>query len=156
MKAGTCLTIKVACLGAVGFWAPDIAVHAIRRNLFASNDVLALTVTMPLVLFVSWAAVAKYLGITAKASAIRMLLGIWLPGGLCMAIAASFSGGGFVGPDGLRGAVSVIGLSLLPIYTFIMATYDGSLGALLLVTAVLLIVWLLPLKRLKVQPQTQA
>lgn len=156
MKAGTSLTIRIACLGAIVFWTPDIAVHAVRRNLFGRSDVLALTVTMPLILFVAWTAGAKYLGITARAIAIRMLLGIWLLGGLCMTVGASFSGGGFVGPDGVRGAFIVIGMSLLPIYTFIMATYDGSLGALLLVTVVLFIGWMLPLRHFKVRPDTQA
>jgi hypothetical protein len=156
MKASAALTIKVAFIGAVSFWAPDIAVHAIRRNLFGRSEVLGLTLAMPLILLVCWVAVAKYFGMTAKAAAIRMLLGIWLLGGLCMVVGASFSGGGFAGPDGIRGAVKIIGMSLLPTYTFIIATYDGSLGALLLITAILLIAWLLPLTRLKARPQTQA
>lgn len=104
---------------------------------------------MPLTLLLCWVIVGKYLGISAKSAAVRMLLGIWLLGGLCMTIGASFSGGGFAGPDGVRGAAIVLGMSLVPIHTFIMATYDGSLGALLLVTAILLTVWLFPFSRLK-------
>ena len=156
MKAGTSLTMRIAFLGAVSFWAPDIAIHAIRRNLFGRFEVLAVTVTMPLILIVCWAVVAKSLGMAARAAAIRMLLGIWLLGGLCMAVGASFSGGGFAGPDGIRGAAIVIGMSLLPFYTFIAATYDGSLGALLLVTAILLLAWLVPFIRLKARRRTQA
>jgi hypothetical protein len=155
MKAGISLTTKAACLGAIAFWTPDVVVHAVRRSLFGRSDVLALTVTMPLILFVAWAAGAKCLGITARATAIRMLLGIWLLGGLFMTAGASFSGGGFVGPDGVRGAFTVIGMSLLPVYTFIMATCDGSLGGLLLVTAVLFTRWMLPLRRFTVRPNPQ-
>jgi hypothetical protein len=155
MKTGTSLTIKIACSGAIAFWVPDIAVHAVRRNAFVRSEVLALTVPMPLILLVAWFAGVKYFGITAKAIAIRMLLGIWLLGGLCMTVGASFSGGGFAGLNGVRGTAIVIGMSLLPIYTFIMATYDGSLGALLLVTALLFTAWLLPLGRCKARPDAQ-
>jgi hypothetical protein len=156
VKTSISLTIKVACLGALSFWAPDIAVHAIRRNLFGPSDVLALTVTMPLILFVCWTAAVKYLGMSAKAIATRMLLGIWLLGGLAMTAGASFCGGGFAGPNGVKGTAIVIGMSLLPIYTFIMATYDGSLGALLVVTVILFITMLLPFSHLKTRPRMQA
>lgn len=66
------------------------------------------------------------------------------------------TGGGFAGPDGLRGAFIVVGMSLVPIYTFIMATYDGSLGALLVVSLVLFLGWIFPLSGLRVKPGTQA
>ena len=36
-------------------------------------------------------------------------------------------------------------LSAVPIVTFMLATYDGSLGALLLVTVVAFVVWLVQL-----------
>ena len=74
-----------------------------------------------------------------------MLFGIWLLGGLAMMIGATFSGGGFAGPDGLRGALFVVATSLLPVYTFVMATYDGSVGALLAVSLVLFLGWIVPL-----------
>lgn len=57
------------------------------------------------------------------------MTGVWLLGGLFMMAGATFSSGGFVGPDGFRGALIVLVLSLLPPYVLIMATYDGSLGA---------------------------
>ena len=78
-----------------------------------------------------------------------MLAGIWLLGGLFMTMGASFSGGGLVGPDGARGVVFVLLLSLFPGYTFIMATYDGSLLALLLVTVAAFLVWILQLSKLQ-------
>jgi hypothetical protein len=84
-----------------------------------------------------------------------MLLGIWLLGGLAMTAGASFCGGGFAGPNGVMGTAIVIGMSLVPIYTFVMATYDGSLGALLMVTVILFIAMLLPFGRLKARPQMQ-
>jgi hypothetical protein len=71
-----------------------------------------------------------------------MLAGVWLLGGLFMASGASFSGGGFMMAGGVRAAGGVLLLSLFPMYTFIMATYDGSLAALLLVSAVAVLVWI--------------
>jgi hypothetical protein len=61
-----------------------------------------------------------------------------------MSVGATFSGGGFAGPECLRAALFAIATSLLPPYTFMMATYDGSLGALLLASLVLFFAWTLP------------
>jgi hypothetical protein len=104
-------------------------------------------------LFVGWAASSRHFERSARDTAIPMLVGVWLLGGLSMTIAATFGGGGFVGPEGLRGAFVVIALSLVPIYTFIMATYDGSLGALMLVTVVMLRAPAFPLSFSKTKPR---
>jgi len=63
-----------------------------------------------------------------------MLLGVWLTGGLFTALAATTANGGFAGPDGFWGGVLFALLGALPPATFIMATYDGSLFALLAIT----------------------
>jgi hypothetical protein len=51
-----------------------------------------------------------------------MLLGVWLFGGFFMVMGASFSGGGFAGANGSRGAAKLILASLVPIVTFMMST----------------------------------
>jgi hypothetical protein len=61
-----------------------------------------------------------------------MLLGVWLTGGLFMTLATA-SGSGFVGVDGV-GRLLIIVSSVIPVVTFILAAYDGSLFALLAVT----------------------
>jgi len=61
-----------------------------------------------------------------------------------MAAGASFSGGGFVAPGGMHTTASVLLLSLLPMYTFIMATYNGSLLALLIVTLAMVVIGIVP------------
>jgi hypothetical protein len=68
-----------------------------------------------------------------------MLLGIWVLGGVFMTIGASFSGGGFA--NGISSGLVIVAMSLVPVYTFIMATYDGSLFALLLISFVLFLAW---------------
>ena len=83
---------------------------------------------------------------TAGGAAIRMLPGIWLMGGISMALWASFAGGGFSNLD-LRGAISLIAISWVPIYTCMAATYDGSLFALLVASTGLFLIWILPSMR---------
>jgi hypothetical protein len=136
-------TLKYVLLGATGFWLPDIFQHAVRAHKFNSRDVQIITVVMPLTFLGTYLA-AKWASRGARPGRIglSMLAGVWLLGGFCVTINASFSGGGFMGPDGTRGAALLILLSLFPIYTFIMATYDGALGALLLVTAVAFLMWI--------------
>jgi hypothetical protein len=130
-------------LGAIGFWVPDVFLHAVHAHNFNSRDVRIITMVTPLTLLGTFVA-AKWATKGARTGRIGlpMIAGVWLLGGLFMTVGASFSGGGFMGPEGSRGAVLMMLLSLFPMYTFIMATYDGSLGALLLVTVVALLVWI--------------
>lgn len=62
-----------------------------------------------------------------------MLLGVWLSGGLFMSVAAVASGSEFIGGTGVWRLI-VIALSVIPVVTFVLASYDGSLLALLAVT----------------------
>lgn len=134
--------VKLALLGAVGFWLPDVAVHTWAGRSFDSSHVRFITVMLPLTFLTSYLVVRR---LAAKRSyrhvGLTMVLGVWLLGGMFMTIAATAGGGGFVGPDGFRGGVFVMMLGAIPIYTFIMATYDGSLLALLIVTFGALLTW---------------
>lgn len=135
--------LKLMLTGAVGFWLPDTVLHALRGHEFSGRDVGIVTAVAPLTLLITFLLV-KWAdrGAPRKHVGLPLLAGVWLFGGLFMAAGASFSGGGFMGPDGARFAVMTILLSVVPLYTFIMATYDGALGALLLVTAVTFLVWI--------------
>ena len=70
-----------------------------------------------------------------------MLLGVWLTGGLFMALSATASGGGFAGPDGIRGGLLMALLGALPPITFMESAYDGGGLALLVVTFGALVVY---------------
>ncbi len=158
-KAKWTRTLGLMLLGAASFWLPDVIIHAVRTNKLNSWDVRIITLVLPLTLLCTFVT-AKRARNAVRPSRIGfpMLAGVWLLGGLFMTVGASFSGGSFMSPDGARGAVLMTLLSLFPMYTFIMATYDGSLGALLLVTVVAFLVWILQrsklLTRLGVQSHT--
>ena len=135
--------LKLMLLGAVGFWLPDTLLHALRGNNFTGRDVGIVTVVSPLTLLMTFF-LAKWTDKAAPRKQVGppLLAGVWLFGGFFMLVGASFSGGGLMSPDGARFSVTTILLSIIPLYTFIMATYDGALMALLLVTVVILLGWL--------------
>ncbi|MFZ0523025.1 MAG: hypothetical protein WAL95_18495 [Candidatus Acidiferrales bacterium] len=135
--------LKLAVLGGVAFWLPDVLLHAFRGYNFNGRDVRIVTIICPLTMLIvflvaSWTDKAN----PPKSVFPALVAGVWLLGGLFMLVGASFAGGGLLAPDGARGAMFWILLSLVPIYTFIMATYDGALAALLLVTAFAVPIWL--------------
>jgi hypothetical protein len=66
-----------------------------------------------------------------------MLLGIWSLGPLGIAIPGQFNGGSFLDPDNIGSFFTM--WAIFPVSTFIMSTYSGSLGGVLLVTILLLI-----------------
>ncbi len=134
---------KLSLLGAVAFWLPDVLLHAFRGYNFNGRDVGVVTIVCPLTLLT----VFLVASLTDKATPPKSIFpafvaGVWLFGGLFMLVGASFAGVGLLAPDGVRGAMFWMLLSLVPIYTFIMATYDGALAALLLVTAFAVPIWL--------------
>lgn len=140
---------KLMLVGAISFWLPDTLLHAFRAYKFNSLDVRIITVVMPLTLLGCFVATKwANTGAPPRRIGLPMLAGVWLLGGLFMAVGASFSGGGFMMAGGVRAAGGVLLLSLFQMYTFIMATYDGSLAALLLVSAVAVLVWIFQSTRL--------
>ena len=137
---------KLMLLGALSFWIPDVLWHAVT----AKKDIPGLaaltipTVSMPLCLLGLYLFL-KRRSTSGSTEAIgpALMLGIWTLGGLFMTIGASFEGGGFLGPDGFKGGVGLTLLAIVPIYTFVVATYDGSLGALVVASlAAILIAFL--------------
>ncbi len=133
-------------LGALGFWLPDTFLHGVRAYKFSSWDVRIISAVMPLTFLGTYVAVKLACrGDRPRHLGLSMVAGVWLLGGLFMTINATFSHGGFAGPDGPLGGIKLMLLSAVPIVTFMLATYDGSLGALLLVTVVAFVVWLVQL-----------
>lgn len=127
-------TIKLMICGAFSFWLPDVLWHAIRGSRFNRPDIIGLTVLLPAMLLAAHILLKRHHpNESGKNLGWLLLTGVWLLGGPFMGIAASFSGGGFAGAYGFFGGVKIGLISLLPIFTIDMATYDGSLWALSIV-----------------------
>ncbi len=129
-----------ALLGGFAFWLPSILLHAVHGENFSSADVSVLTILLP-VISVLAVVVAQRLQSSAKGAASAPLaigLGIWVLGPLSMSV-SSF--GGVFAKPGAWIAVPAL-TAFFPLTTFMMATYDGSLGGLLL-GSVALVGWYL-------------
>jgi hypothetical protein len=134
--------LKLMLLGAAGFWLPDVVLHAVRRFDFSGRDVWIVTAIAPLTLLITFLLVKRVeKGSATRQVGLPLLAEVWLFGGLFMMVGASFSGGGLMNPNGIRFVLLTVLLSVIPPYTFILATYDGALYALLVVTAVGCLVW---------------
>jgi hypothetical protein len=129
--------LKYMPLAALSFWVPDVLLHWLRGYRFSGLDVLVLTFLLPIITTPVVAVVWKRSVNTENRllTSISALVGIWLFGPLMMSVGATFSGGGFSQSDGWH--FVMMGTSLFPLFTFMMSTYDGTLGALLLTTGLL-------------------
>ena len=127
------LAFSFAVAGALSFWLPDVAVHIYTGPNFDSRHVWVCTILMPATFLFAYV-IARRLGMKQDFRWVgpAMLLGVWLTGGLFMTLATA-SGSGFVGVDGV-GRLLIIVSSVIPVVTFLLAAYDGSLFALLAVT----------------------
>ena len=142
----TKLALWLAVAGAVSFWLPDVVIQTAARRSFDAlqvrTQIRIITFLLPATFLCAYL-LARRLSMKRNFKWIgsAMLLGVWFTGGLFMMLAATGSGGGFAGPDGVRGGFLMAALGTLPPFTFMMATYDGSLGALLAVTFGALLFW---------------
>lgn len=128
------LTLWFAVTGALSFWLPDVAVHIGAGPHFDSRHVRVITILTPAIFLFAYVIARRVAAnLDFKWVGPAMLLGVWLTGGLFMALAAMASGGELAGAHGV-GRLVVGVLSVIPIVTCIVAAYDGSLFALLAVT----------------------
>lgn len=136
-----CWTLSLVILGTT-FWIPSIIVHALRGREFGGSRIDILLVTLlPVIAAVLTLEITSRLraaSFTRSSVALSMLLGIWFFGPLCSTTSATFSGAGFLSSVSWPALISAFVL-FVP-YTFIMSTYDGTLGALVIVTGLFLMV----------------
>jgi len=108
---------------------------------FESPQVWAITLLSPVTFLIAYLALRR---IAARRDyrqvGISMMFGVWLLGGLFM-IGISAATGGFAGPNRFDQLIMFLLFSWFPLLTWIMATYDGSLGALIIVTLGALLFW---------------
>ena len=129
-------------LGAGLFWIPDIALHAVAATGLAAGHVLVLTGLLPITCGLGFAYRCRAQMKVAMRLTVAglMVLGVWLFGPLAMTAGATFSGGGFSQSEApvLPGLLGMT--AMFPLTTFMMSAYDGTLGALVVVTILLPIV----------------
>lgn len=128
--------MKIMLQGAGCFWIPDIVLHALTRGSFSGIHVLIISILLP-ILCIGWLLFYcrwKDTAATPIRLALAAVLGIWFLGPLATTISSTFSGGGFSRSVGTSLGLVGIGTILFPLYTFMMSTYDGTLGALAIVT----------------------
>ena len=129
--------LKYVPLAGFCFWLPDILLHWLRGHRYSGLDVLVLTALLPittaLVLAIIWERSQNIEN--RQPTALSALVGIWLFGPLMMFVAESFTGGGFSKPGGWQFVLK--GTIFFPVVTFMMSTYDGTLGAVLLTSGLL-------------------
>jgi hypothetical protein len=136
-KSDNFKALKYTLIGGFAFWAPSVLLHWLRGPSFSSSDIYVLTVLLPITTFLLFAIVRNLLGRFKNPvwEVLFPILGIWLLGPLMMISSASFTGGGFSTSASWR--LVLLGTSLFPVFTVIMSTYDGTLGA-VFATALLL------------------
>jgi hypothetical protein len=125
-------------IGALAFWGTDFLIvwqlsdAEIRRRILAQTFVpftAAALVQIGLSNFVQFR--SRFIEI------VTLLVAIWITGPACMFANWTLQGAGYATPYSV---FIVLGLTIFfPFSTFIMATYDGSLGALLLSTCYLIL-----------------
>jgi hypothetical protein len=136
------LALSFAVAGALSFWLPDVAIHIAARRTFDSPHVWVITFLLPATFLFAYFVLRRFaVRRDFKWVGVAMLLGVWLTGGLFMMLAATASGGGFAGANGVQGTLSMIAWSIIPLVTYMMAAYDGSLFALLAVSIGALLIW---------------
>ena len=127
------------------FWIPGICIQAYRgRDYYLGRyDGLVMAASPVLLSLLIYYVLTKTIGtsLVRPVCSFLYLYGIWALGLLGSMAAASFSGGGFT-QEGIL-AYAVKGVFLYPQMTWVAATHNGSLGALVLVTAWLVISTLL-------------
>lgn|SRR5262249_1430176 len=139
----TLFFVGTVLLGGLATWLPSIVLHAVRGDNFSGMGALTLMGLLPTMAIVAVLAAQQLRGVaTGGAFApLAVLLGMWILGPLAMFVSATAGGGGFATQDWWV-ALPVL-TALFPLTTFMMATYDGSLGGLLLGSAALILqfVW---------------
>jgi hypothetical protein len=125
-------------LGAGAYWVPDILTQWVRPP--DHVWIALLTFAVPLCVVSTWVFLSrrpenhKHL----VALPLLMALGIWIVGPLAIAVGMLPAGGTMLRPENIREFLLL--WAVFPISTFSLSTYSGSLGGLLLTTAILLAV----------------
>lgn len=126
----------------IGFWLPSVAIHIALGPRYGVAGVLLTTIACPAVSGIVFTALClPEWDCSLARRAFLFLLGVWIWGPPSMLVGAAFSGGGLHTLGDLGGFLLLWAFFVLS--TPMMATYDGSLVALLLTTLVLAVLMII-------------
>ncbi|HEV7219233.1 MAG TPA: hypothetical protein VGN39_10190 [Terriglobales bacterium] len=119
---------RLLLLGGLCFWGPELLIYAWTRH---ETNAKIITFLLPGTLLVGYFLISFFRRArqACPSAAIYMSVGVWLLASTAMLLGATLQKAGFY--TGV-GSVAALLIGLLPPYALIMATYDGSLFALLL------------------------
>lgn len=119
---------RLILLGGLCFWGPELLIYAWTRH---ETNWTVITFLLPSTLLTGYLLILFFRGGRPEnpSAAIYMFVGVWLLGSTAMLLGSTFQGAGLYG--GVE-SLLMVPMGLFPPYTCIMATYDGSLFALLL------------------------
>jgi hypothetical protein len=120
--------------GAVSFWAPKLALEAAIGGRVEARILTWLLPAAFCAAAIITAALVRH-SPNAPSATIFMTAGLWLFGGVAILISATLAGAGYLRFTIGEAVVTTI-LSLVPVYTAVMSTYDGTLYALLITSLV--------------------
>lgn len=140
-------------VGALAFWLPEIFLYAWTRQPL-NGKLITFLLPSCLILTYFLASRVRPKRVPRPSAAIFMLMGTVFLGTLAMTIGATIRGAGFLEHPGATLLGVMLG-TIIPIYAFIAATYDGSLYALILVSILMPLIhllferqnWILPPKK---------
>jgi hypothetical protein len=140
-------------LGALAFWLPEIVLYAWTKQELSRKLVTFLLPGTFLLVYLL-VSILRSRRIPNPSAAIFMVLGVVFLGTLAMTIGATILGAGFRG-DAVSTLLAVLLGTILPVYAFICATYDGSLYALIFVSILMPLIhlvferqnWIVPRKK---------
>src|SRR5258708_508482 len=135
--------LRDAAFGAAVYWVPDVVLHLIDPD--SSKVLLLLTLVVPLIVLAAFSRLGAWgwIQTSSPATPVLMLLGIWALGPPAIAIGMIRGGATFLTDVPAFLAVWAI----FPLSTFVMSTYSGSLGGLLLTSAALTVLACVPSAR---------
>ena len=125
--------------GALTFWSPVIIARlAFGEALAVLLTIVPLTLLLPVLVCLALDSLAQWCAAPRPQLALAMITGIWATGPFFITLALTLTPG-----EGFHqaGAWSSVGLgsALFPVYTFMMATYEGSLFAVIFTTVGLIV-----------------
>jgi hypothetical protein len=143
MRSLNSVRFLFGAVAAVSFWLPSAALHLVRGSRFAAADVILLTFVMPVTLTIGWVMVSRLMARSPRSTGVWVLVGVWFGGGLLTSLGKIMLLG-HAPAEFVRTTMLSTVLGIIPIYTWIMATYDGSLFALIIVSCMICVVLFWP------------